>query len=410
MLGIRRWSLPAVFLMAFSALSPAFCESSALSNEQMASQIQLQQQAASSFIPQMPKLEAKAYVLMEANTGTILASSNADERLAPASLTKIMTMYVVSDAMRQGKVHLEDKVSISEKAWRTGGSKMFVKVGDQIPLEELVKGVIISSGNDASIALAEHVAGTEEAFAELMNAHAQRLHMVGSHFSDSNGLPSENHYSTAHDLATLARAVITEFPDHYKTWYSQKWFVFNNIRQPNRNRLLWRESWIDGMKTGHTDEAGFCLVASGERNGMRLISVVLGAASDKSRTEQSLKLLNWGFRFFENRVVFDNNQPLSEPKVWYGAQRTVPVGLSHPLKITLPQGAHKNLTPTLVLDQPIKAPLKAGQAVGHYELRYKDQLLVNEPVVALSAVEEAGWFTRFGDRVSLWLNKTPAHG
>jgi len=269
-----------------------------------------QQPGAKNMIPPPPSIDAKGYVLIDANSGRVLAGKNISERMPPASLTKLMTMYVVSQALAQGQANLNDDVRISKLAWSKGGSKMFIKVGDHIKLQELIKGIIVASGNDACVAVAEFVAGNEDSFSQLMNMTAKQLGMENTNFTDSTGLPAPNHYTTPLDMAILARHVVQDFPQDYK-WYKEKWIMFNNIKQPNRNRLLWRDSTVDGMKTGHTEEAGYCLVSSAKRNGTRLIAVVMGAPSDEARSADSMALYNWGFRFFKTMKVYDSNKELA---------------------------------------------------------------------------------------------------
>lgn len=268
------------------------------------------------FTPSAPNLQASAYILMDATSGKILAQQNADMRLPPASLTKLMSMYIISNAIKSGQVRMDDKVRVSTKAWKTEGSRMFIKVGDEVPIKELVQGIIVASGNDATVALAEHIAGTEEAFTAMMNQQAKLLGMNNSHFMDSTGLPDPNHYATAKDLATLTQAYINHFPEHY-IFYSEKWFTYHGIRQPNRNRLLWRYPFADGLKTGHTSEAGYCLVSSAKKDGMRLISVVMGEPNDLGRTEDSIRLLTYGFRFFETHQLYHASNNLIQAPVKY---------------------------------------------------------------------------------------------
>ena len=276
--------------------------------------------------PAAPALNAKAYILIDVNSGKIIAEKNSEERLPPASLTKMMTLYVVSNALHHEQIHLNDSVRVSREAWKIGGSRMFIKEGQQVSVEDLLKGIIVDSGNDACVAMAEHIGGTENAFTDIMNQQAQNLGMTNSHFTDSTGLPDSNLYTTAKDLAILGRALVTDFPQYY-SWYKQKWFTYNGIRQPNRNRLLWRDNQVDGLKTGHTAEAGFCLVSSAKRDNMRLLAVVLGEPNDSSRADDSEKLLNYGFRFFETHQLYKSGQSITEMPLYKGAVDKVTVAL-----------------------------------------------------------------------------------
>ncbi len=325
-------------------------------------------------IPAMPELAAKSYVLMDAASGNILVEHNADERLPPASLTKLMTAYIATVEMKRGQIAEQDLVTVSEKAWRTGGSRMFIDVGKQVSVDDLLHGIIIQSGNDASVALAEHIAGSEEAFASMMNTAAERLQLNNTHFMNATGLPSEDHYSSAHDMAKLARAIIYEDPEHYAI-YAQKEFLWNGIKQPNRNLLLWRDKTVDGLKTGHTDEAGYCLVASAVRDDMRLISVVFGTNSEAARAAETQKLLTYGFRFFETKTFYKKGVELAESKVWKGQQDTVKVGLADDLTLTLPRGQLQKMAATMVLDESVVAPVKKGDRLGVVEVRLANEVL-----------------------------------
>lgn len=354
--------------------------------------------------PAAPALKGKGWILMDAYSGKIIATQNADTQLNPASLTKMMTAYIISSAIRQGRLHLDDKVVISEKAWRTGGSRMFVKVGDYVPVRDLLQGIIVESGNDACIAMAEHLAGSEEAFVELMNQQAKLLGMSNTHFTDSTGMPNPNHYTTPRDMATLARAIIFHFPDDYKT-YSQKWFSYNNIKQPNRNRLLWRDNSVDGIKTGHTDEAGFCLAASASRNNMRLISIVMGEPSDKDRADDSQKLLNYGFRFFETKPLFTSYTPVQQVRVWLGKDKLSPVGVAQNVYITVPAGQFRNLKTVIQTNNNLKAPLTKNQVIGQIQVVLNNQVIFSQPAVALKDNPKANIFTRMRDHTHLALQK-----
>lgn len=354
--------------------------------------------------PIPPTLDAKGYILLDVNSGKVIAEQNADNRLPPASLTKLMTMYVISSALKGGTIHLDDKVRISQKAWQTGGSRMFVKVNDEVPVRDLIQGIVVASGNDASVAMAEYLGGTEEAFSGLMNEQAKSIGMNNSHFVDSNGLPNEQHYTTARDLALLAQAIIKNYPEDYRL-YSQKWFVYNNIRQPNRNRLLWRLPYADGLKTGHTDEAGYCLVSSATKNGTRLVSVVMGAPNDSTRTEDSIRLLTYGFRFFETHKVYNAATALTQARVWKGAKKELPLGLNEDLYITLPSGQYKNLQVTIQLNEPIKAPINKGQAYGTLNINLNNQVLASKPLIALDNIPKGGIWRNLADSMNFGFHK-----
>lgn len=354
--------------------------------------------------PAPPSLNVQGYVLMDADSGKILAEKNPDARMAPASLTKLMTMYVISNALRSGTIHPNDKVKISEKAWKTDGSRMFVKVNDDVPVHDLLRGIVIASGNDASVAMSEYVAGTEDAFASLMNSEAQLIGMNNSHFVDSNGLPNANHYSTPHDLALLARAIIKNFPEDYRL-YSEKWFTWNNIRQPNRNRLLWRFQYADGLKTGHTNEAGYCLVSSAVRNGTRLISVIMGAPSDLARTEDSIRLLTYGFRFFETHKLYNSSTVLTKVRVWKGQEKITNLGLANNLYLTIPPGQYKNIQASIQVNDPIKAPVIKGQPYGKLNITLNGQVLVSQPLVALTGNAKGGFWRNMSDTVNYSFNR-----
>lgn len=348
--------------------------------------------------PAPPSIDAKAFILQDFQSGKVLAEGNADEKLAPASLTKIMTVYVVFKELANGHLHLDDLATISKKAWGTSGSRMFVEVNAQVKVEDLLKGVIIQSGNDASVALAEHIAGDESTFADLMNQHAARLGMKNTHFKNADGLPLEGHYTSARDLAILTTALIKEFPQYYP-WFSQKEFTYNNIVQHNRNLLLSRDSTVDGVKTGFTDDAGYCLVASAVRNGMRLISVVMGTKSASARAVENQNLLNYGFRFFESPRLYEGKTALSDAKIWKGDAKTVPLGLVESLYATVPRGSANDLKSTIHVNDPIVAPVKEGDKYGTVEVTYKDKMIDQKDLIALKAVGEGNIFRRLLDGV-----------
>ena len=342
---------------------------------------------AAGIIPSSPDFDVKSYILIDANSGYVVAEKNSNQRVPPASLTKIMTLYLVADALRSGKIHLNDQAIVSEKAWRTGGSRMFIQVGTRVSIEDLIKGVVVASGNDAAVAIAEHLSGSEEAFLGLMNQTARSLKMDGTNYGDSDGFSeNNNNYSTASDLAILTRAWILNFPEYYP-WFKEKWFTYNNIKQPNRNRLLWRDSSVDGVKTGYTDyakgAAGYCLIASALRNDMRLISVVMGAKSDANRTNYSQALLNYGYRFFETRKLFAANASLATPKVLLGKENTSALGLQDNLYITLPIGQHKNLKAKAIITEHLKAPIAKGKVCGTLNVLSGDKIIATRPLIAL---------------------------
>jgi D-alanyl-D-alanine carboxypeptidase (penicillin-binding protein 5/6) len=353
-------------------------------------------------VPAPPAIEASGYLIMDAHTRKVLAQKNGDEALPPASLTKIMTSYIAARELASGRIKLEDDVPISVHAWQAPGSRMFIQEGTTVKLEELLKGIIIQSGNDSSIAVAEYVAGSEDAFADMMNQEAARLGLSATHFANATGLPAEGHTTTARDLAVLARALILDYPEHYKL-YSEKGFRFNGIDQPNRNRLLWRDRTVDGVKTGHTEEAGFCLVASAARDGMRLISVVLGTSSDEARMRESQKLLAYGFRYYQTQKLYEPGQPLKTAEVWYGAENEVAIGVKEPLYVTIPRGRYAELRAETDIARIVRAPLAADDPVGELRVMLGDEAVVNVPLVAQQAVPEAGFFKRIWHAIYLFF-------
>jgi D-alanyl-D-alanine carboxypeptidase (penicillin-binding protein 5/6) len=353
-------------------------------------------------IPDPPQLTAKSYLLIEHNSGRVLAESNADERVEPASLTKILTAYVVFQELSTGNIKLSDKVLISEKAWRTGGSKMFVEVGERVSVEDLLKGMIIQSGNDASVALAEHIAGSEAAFAELMNTHARRLGMTNSHFANADGLPRPEHYTTARDMVLVTAATIREFPEYY-AWYAQKEFVFNGIKQHNRNMLLYQDDSVDGVKTGYTEAAGYCLIASAKRDDMRLISVVMGSTGPKARAQASLALLSYGFRFYETHRLYSGGQPVETLRVWMGEIADLPVGPAQDVSVTIPRRKYDRLSATLTKDSGISAPIVKGDVVGHISIDFEGEEIRRVSLVALRDVAEGGLLQKVKDTVLQWF-------
>ena len=353
-------------------------------------------------LPSPPIIGAKSYLVIDSTTGREIAQLEPDKPLAPASLTKLMTAYVVFHALRDGQIGLQDEVTISEKAWRAEGSRMFIEVGKRVSVEDLLLGIIVQSGNDASIALAEHVAGTESVFAEIMNQYAQGLGMRSSHFVNVTGLPDKNHYSTARDLAVLAQAIIREFPDYYR-WYSVKDFTFNNIKQPNRNRLLWRDDSVDGMKTGHTDAAGYCLVSSAERDGMRVISVVLGTASPKTRIDGSQALLNYAFRFFETRLLYAAGEAITEARVWKSANETSRLGVLEDLYITVQRGTFDRLTSKITTPAVLEAPVAVGQPLAELSISDGDTVLLSKSLRALEDNPDGSVWQKARDSVGLFF-------
>ena len=350
--------------------------------------------------PAPPIVGAKSYLVVDATTGKELASLDPDMPLAPASLTKIMTTYVVFMALKQGQVTLEDEVTVSEKAWRMPGSRMFVEVGKRVTIEDLLLGMIVQSGNDASVALAEHIAGTEGVFAQMMNQYAQQLGMHSSHFLNATGMPEEGHVTTARDLATLARAVIEEFPEYYP-WHSIKEFTYNDIKQDNRNSLLWRDPSVDGLKTGHTEDAGYCLVASALRDGMRVISVVMGTSSTRARTDGSQALLNYAFRFFETRLLFKAGEEIATTRVWKSANETSRLGVLDDLYITVRRGTYEQLESTLDIPAIVEAPVANGQPVADLRITLEDQVILSTQLRALDDNPEGSFWQRTRDSVGL---------
>lgn len=347
-------------------------------------------------VPAPPKFNASSYVLMDHASGAVLAEHNSRERVDPASITKIMTAYVVYQAIAAGDIKLDDQVEISEYAWRSIGSRMFVEVGNKILLDDLLLGLTIQSGNDASVALAEHVAGTENAFADVMNAQAKRIGMKDSNFENATGLPGADHYTTAYDIALLSRAIINDFPEDYKR-YALKEFTFNGIKQFNRNRLLWRDSSVDGIKTGHTEAAGYCLAASAVKNDMRLISAVMGTSSDKERTVNTQALLNYGFRYYESHKLYRAGEVLAQQRMWKGQSKSIKLGLDQDLYVTIPRGSYENLKADMSIDADIIAPVEQGDQVGVVKVTLKGKDYLEQSLIALQANPEGGLWRRIVD-------------
>jgi serine-type D-Ala-D-Ala carboxypeptidase (penicillin-binding protein 5/6) len=350
-----------------------------------------------------PSLAVKAYLLQDFNSGNFIASYKKDERIEPASLTKIMTAYVTFDAIQQGHLKLNQALPVSEKAWKIEGSKMFIEPNKPVTVDELLHGMIIQSGNDASIALAEGVAGGEEQFAEMMNKQAAKLGLSGTHFVNATGLPDKNHYTTANDLALLAIALIRDFPLEYRRLYSVKEYSYNKITQPNRNRLLWLDANVDGMKTGHTESAGYCLIASSKRGNTRLVSVILGAVNEAMRASESQKLLNYGFQFYESTLVYQQAQTINTLRVFKGQDKTVAASLNKDFYLTLPKGDYARVKASMTSQQPLVAPIKTGQEIGKITFTLDGKVISEQKLVAAKAVDEAGFFGRMIDSVKLMV-------
>lgn len=353
-------------------------------------------------IPSPPQIAGSSYVLTDPKSGRIIMEENSHERLPSASLTKMMTAYIVERELDEGRIAMSDMVPISVNAWKTEGSRTFVREGTQVSVEDLLRGVIIQSGNDASVALAEFVAGSEGAFVDIMNQQAQLLGMKDTNFVNATGLPSPEHFSTAYDLAMLARAIINDYPENYPL-YAEKHFTYNNIRQPNRNSLLWRDDSVDGLKTGHTEEAGYCLVASAKRNDTRFIAVVMGTNSSEARAQEIQKMLNYGFRYYESERLFRSGQELIEARVWGGQADQLSVGMTEDVYVTIPRGSRNDLESTVDLDSVIKAPIKVGDELGRVKVSYNGEVLVDQPVLALTEVPEGGFFKRIWDAIKLFF-------
>lgn len=353
-------------------------------------------------IPAPPQLAASGYLLIDATTGEVLVEENADVQLPPASLTKMMTSYIVSGEIARGNLQENTMVNISVKAWKMEGSKMFVREGTQVSVGDLMRGVIVQSGNDASVALAEHVAGSESAFADIMNQQAALLGMNSTHYENATGWPAEGHVTTARDLSLLAKALINDHPEHYAI-YAEESFEYNNINQPNRNRLLSRDPSVDGLKTGHTEEAGYCLVSSAKKNGMRLIAIVMGTRSDNSRMVESQKLLTYGFRYFQTHQLYSVSDDVSTIRIWSGESEELTLGVAEDIYLTLPRGAQDKLQAQMHIDTIIKAPIKLGQEIGKITVELDDKQILELPLVAKLEIEQAGFFSRIWDSIKLFF-------
>ncbi len=362
--------------------------------------------AAPAIIPAPPQISASGYILIDADSGKVIVEHNADEQLPPASLTKLMTSYVLSYELEQGNVSNDDLVTISKNAWAqnpifAGSSLMWIEVGKKVSLGDLHKGIVISSGNDSSVAVAEHLAGSESAFADVMNQHAQLLGMSGSHFTNSHGLPDGEHYMTARDLATLSKAIL-QYPDEYAL-YSEREYTYNNITQTNRNRLLWKDESVDGLKTGHTEEAGYCLVTSAQKNGMRLISVVMGTSSESVRERETQKLLSYGFRYYETHKLYSAGDQLTDTKVWSGADDSLSLGVEREVYLTIPRGQKDELEALMNIDEIIEAPVTKGKDYGELVVSLNGEELLREPLIAMQSVEQGGLFKRLWDAIVLFF-------
>ena len=356
--------------------------------------------SASSLVPPAPQIKATSYILLDAQTNKVIVEYEADERNPPASLTKIMTTYLVEQMIQRGVVERGEKVPVSIKAWKAEGSKMFIREGTEVDLMDLLRGVVIQSGNDASIALAEFVAGDETSFAQMMNEQAEKLGMLNSNFVNSTGLPDEGHYSSARDMALLTKDMIKRFPEHYQL-YSERSFKFNNIEQPNRNRLLRYDRSVDGVKTGYTKAAGYCLVASAERNGMRLISVVMGAENDDSRVRESQKLLTYGFRNFETSTIYEESEIVKSAPLFYGVEEVISLGVSENVSVTIPRGSYEKLEAQIKVPKIIEAPVRKGDVLGELLLMMDEEAIYRTSVISLENYEQAGFFSRFSDYLEL---------
>ena len=361
-------------------------------------------------IPSPPEVALKSYILVDAASGEVLASQNPDEPMHPASLTKMMTAYLAEMELAAGNIKLDDQVLVSEKAWSLGGSTMFIEVGERVSVEDLLKGIIIISGNDASVAMAEYIAGSEDAFAQLMTSTAQRLGMNNTQFQNASGWPVADHYSSARDLATLSKHIVEDFPEQYGL-YAEKYFQYGVDkktgkplrRQANRNRLLWTNPHVDGLKTGHIEDTGYHLAVTSKRDGRRLIVVLLGSSGEKQRADDAQKLLTYGFRFFENVDVKKAGEPLQTVKVWKGAIDDIPVGITEDLIVTVPRGTGKNLTASLVIDPKLEAPIARGQTVGTVKVMLDDDVVREVPLTAMQSVEPGGFFKRLWDSIVLFF-------
>ena len=357
---------------------------------------------AQSMVPNAPKLNLDSYILLEANTNIVIAEFNSDNQISPASMTKVMSGYVIADQIASGAISLDDKVLISEKAWKTGGSKMFIEAGKRVPVRDLLSGIVIQSGNDATVAMAEYVAGSEEGFVDFMNAYASELGLSNTLFQNAVGWTDPNHFSSAKDLANLTKALINNFPDHYAT-YKEKEYTYSDIRQLNRNKLLWRDDSVDGVKTGHTESAGYCLISSAKRNEMRLIAVVAGSPSENERLTSSQRLLEYGFRFFATQKLITKDTKITTAKVWGGKIDEVSLGTNEDILLTLPRSDFKNIKANYKFNNNIQAPISKGDVVGDIELISNNRVVLSAPLFAIESVEAKGFFGRIWARIVFWI-------
>ena len=357
---------------------------------------------AQSMVPKAPKLNLDSYILLEANTNTVIAEFNSENQISPASMTKVMSGYVIADQIASGAISLDDKVLISEKAWKTGGSKMFIEAGKRVSVRDLLSGIVIQSGNDATVAMAEYVAGSEEGFVDFMNAYASELGLSNTLFQNAVGWTDPNHFSSVNDLAQLTKALIANFPDHYAT-YKEKEFTFSGIRQLNRNKLLWRDDSVDGVKTGHTESAGYCLISSAKRNDMRLIAVVAGSPSENERLISSQRLLEYGFRFFATQKLISKDSEITSAKVWGGKMDEVALGTKEDILLTLPRSDFKNIKANYNFKNNIQAPISNGDIIGDIEFISDDRVVLSAPLVAIESVEAKGFFGRIWARIVFWI-------
>jgi D-alanyl-D-alanine carboxypeptidase (penicillin-binding protein 5/6) len=364
---------------------------------------------AQSMVPKAPKLNLSSYILLEASTNTVIAEFNSDNQIAPASMTKVMSGYVIADQIANGSISLDDKVLISEKAWKTGGSKMFIEAGKRVSVKDLLSGIVIQSGNDATIAMAEYVAGSEEGFVDFMNAYASEMGLTNTLFQNSTGFSDPNHFTSAKDLAKLTQELINKFPDHYAT-YKEKEFTFSGIRQLNRNKLLWRDDSVDGVKTGHTDSAGFCLVSSARRNDMRLIAVVAGSESENERLTASQRLLEYGFRFYATQKLVSQETKVTTAKVWGGKTNEVALGSTQDIYLTLPRSEFKNIKANYKFTNNLQAPIEIGEKIGSIEFTSNDRVVLSAPLMAIENVEAKGFFGMLWARLVYWITSLFSFG
>ena len=364
---------------------------------------------AQSMVPKAPKLNLSSYILLEASTNTVIAEFNSDNQIAPASMTKVMSGYVIADQIANGSISLDDKVLISEKAWKTGGSKMFIEAGKRVSVKDLLSGIVIQSGNDATIAMAEYVAGSEEGFVDFMNAYASEMGLTNTLFQNSTGFSDPNHFTSAKDLAKLTQELINKFPDHYAT-YKEKEFTFSGIRQLNRNKLLWRDDSVDGVKTGHTDSAGFCLISSARRNDMRLIAVVAGSESENERLTASQRLLEYGFRFYATQKLVSQETKVTTAKVWGGKTNEVALGSTQDIYLTLPRSEFKNIKANYQFTSNLQAPIEIGEQIGSIEFTSNDRVVLSAPLMAIENVEAKGFFGMLWARIVYWITSLFSFG